>query len=120
MNDRGEKIVSLASAMLQEPEAGSYAANGARYSWKVVACAALVAAASTGIAASWAAEQRRPLTRYEKTELMALIHFAAKAGTEDEALVRDDFLQQFSIDRLDDLAHSQFALARDYLQRRIR
>jgi hypothetical protein len=124
MDDRGEKIVNMARAMLQQPDTAiahaAMTAHHHRYSWKAVALAAMLAAAGTGATISWVAEQRRPLNHYEKVELIALLHYAAISAQHNEQSLREDLCNLFAIDKIDELSQSQFNEAKQYLQNKIR
>lgn len=112
--DRGEKIVNLARAMLQQPEAAS---APSAYSLKTVVLAALLSAAGAGVTAAVLTDYYRPLNRYEKTELRTLMHYAAKNRLQAVTLIENDFLDQFSVQSLDDLTADQLNKARIYLQK---
>ncbi|MEJ0063862.1 MAG: hypothetical protein WDO70_11920 [Alphaproteobacteria bacterium] len=118
MSDRSEKIVTLAREILARPEPESD--HGGQYSLKTVALAAMLSAAGASGATVLALDYARPLNRYEKIELIALIRYAADTQHIEKDSIRDAFFDQFGIVSLDDLSNAQMNEARDYLQKRIK
>ena len=114
-DERSDKIVNLARAMIQHnaPQAAP------RYSLKTIAFAAMLSATLAGGAAVLAVEQYRPLNRYEKIEIRALIHYAAKLNTLDGQIIEDDLYRQFGVQSLDDLSMRDMHDVRRFLQKYI-
>ena len=112
MDDRSEKIVTLARAMLQRPEV---ATPPAAYSLKTIALVALLSAASAGGLVGLETAYARPLNHYEKTELRALIWYAAKTRSLDGHLIEEDFYHKFALQSFDDLSAGQMHEARAFL-----
>jgi hypothetical protein len=115
-DDRSEKIITLARNMLQQSETQT----SQTYSLKTMALVALLSASASGTVCVVLAEHYRPLNRYEKTELRALIHYAAKTRQQTTATLEADLRQQFTIESIDDLTLAQMGAARIFLQSHIR
>ncbi len=114
-DDRSDKIVTLARSIIQQQPPSSQT-----YSLKTMALVALLSAATAGSGSLLAAEHYRPLNRYEKTELRALISYAAKQGLADSASIEQALFVQFDIQSLDELTAAQMQAARQFLQKYIR
>lgn len=119
MNDRGEKIINLAREMLRtdltlEPEAAPVVKTG--ISFKVLCLATMLTAIGSSAVTHITNEARRPLNRYEKTELNALVFYAAKLKGLDEAHLRRDVEQQLGVASFDDMNVFEYQVARRYLQ----
>lgn len=114
-DERSEKIITLAQRMLQQPETQS----SQTYSLKTMALVALISAGASATVSAVVAEHYRPLNRYEKTELRALMHYAAKTRRQTAAILEADLRQQFAIESLDDMTMAQMDAARLFLQKLI-
>lgn len=119
MNDRGEKIVALAREMLRTdvPEIAARPTPGV--SFKVLFLTTALAAAAGGAVTSTAYELKRPLNRYEKVELDALVFYAARLKGVSEDSLRHDVETHFSVESFNDLTAYDYRLARDYLRGKI-
>ena len=117
MNDRGEKIINLAREMLRTDIEPSETRTP--ISFKVLCLATMLTAFGSSAVTTWLNDARRPINRYEKTELKALIFYAARVKGIDEESLRQDVIQRFDIASLDDLTHRDFRDARNYLQDKI-
>lgn len=115
-DERSEKIITLARTMIQQSESQT----SQTYSLKTMALVALLSAGASATVSVVVAEHYRPLNRYEKTELRALIHYAAKTRQQETAILEADLHQQFMIESLDDLTVAQMDAARLFLQKLIR
>lgn len=124
MDDRGEKIVNLARELLQNHHVSPPADRGNALPtlrlWRKIAMIAVVAAATGGLSVHVMAEQGRPLNRYEKIELQALLDYASRLQDKDSSVLRRDLFARFAITSLDDLTYAHFEEARLYLQHRVR
>lgn len=123
MDDRGDKIINLAREMLRADvvfEAADTPAKPAAISFKMLCLATALTAFGSSAVTEWASEQRRPISRYEKTELDALVFYAARLKGLDEDDLRRDVENKFNVAALDDLTERDFPGARRYLQNRIR
>lgn len=114
--DRSEKIVSLARTMLQEPPR---AFLSRRYGMPTSALTAPLSIAGSTSITMLTAEQARPLNRYEKTELLALIHYAAKRHQVAPSSSEAALLQQCAVQSLDDLQHAALPAAHLFLLNQI-
>ena len=87
-------------------------------SFKTLCLATMIAASGGAMVTSWVHEQERPLNRYEKIEIEALVFFAAQRNGIDETALRHDTAAKLGLFRLDDLTAADFPTARRYLQER--
>lgn len=117
MDDRSEKIVSLAREIMHKPEAAML--RQGHYNLTTVVLAAMLGAASAGTGTAILAEHYRPLNHYEKIELKALIHYVAQMRRINRAVLKAEFLTQFGIHSLNELTHAQMQAARNYLQKHL-
>lgn len=118
MNDRGEKIISLAREMLRSDMQFDLPPPPAKptITFKILCLATMLTAAGSYGVAEWSAEARRPITRYEKTELNALVFYAARLKGITEDSLRREVENHLNIVTFDDLTTSEFQIARRYLQ----
>jgi len=123
MHDRGEKIVNLAREMLESernlelhrPPAPQNLSNQI----KAVCLAAFIAAFGSQFVTHAIDENRRPLNRYEKVELEALIFYASRAKALDHEALRLDLLNKIARTSIEDMSRADFNQAREYLQSRL-
>ncbi len=64
-------------------------------------------------------EGHRPLTRYEKVELDALVFYAAKLKGLDEVALRRDIENHAGVVDFNDLTEADYLSAKSYLQSKI-
>jgi hypothetical protein len=119
MDDQGEKIVFLARALLntsaEEPRAARKAAH-IPMTFKALCFTTILAAGGGGLITSLMHEKERPLNRYERYEMQALLFYTARLkGTQEESL-RHIIEQKIGIARFDDMTAGDFPTARCYLQ----
>src|ERR1700735_4741207 len=90
MDDRGDTIIPLARELLRDNELGQSPepAEKPPISFRVLCFTAMLAAAGSSVVTDYLAEAHRPLNRYEKVELDALIFYAARHKNTDEAAIR--------------------------------
>jgi hypothetical protein len=122
MYDRGEKIVSLAREMLRAEELGHTPNFSAAppISFKVLCFAAMLAALGGSAVTEFANEARRPLNRYERVELDALVFYAARLKGENEEAVRKEVESRVGVGDFADFTERDYQLAKDYLRASIR
>ncbi len=118
MDDRSEKIIALTREIVRankmmEPEAS---ASRISMSFKTLCLVTCLAAAGGGAVAEWHAWDSRPINRYEKTELNALIFYAARTKNLGEDTLLQSVRTRFNLTTLDDLTERDFAAVRRYLQ----
>ena len=77
-----------------------------------------LAAFGGGFVTAWNSDLHRPLNRYEKTELEALIFYASHNKGYDEDALRKDIEAKFGITNLDDMNNAEFQRARLYLRQK--
>jgi len=122
MEDQGEKIVRLARAMLHTPNAlnpAIYTAPERRhFPLKTLCLAALLSALGASVITHNADESLRPLNRYEKTELSALLFYTSMRNALPETALRDELREHFSVQNFDDLVVTDYKRVRDYLRER--
>src|SRR5580698_5291572 len=120
MNDRGEKIVNLAREMLraeQLPEMREPMQTSIPF--KVLCITAILAALGGSTVTELINETRRPITRYEKVELDALVFYAARVKGLNEDNLRQDIENRAGIDNFGDFTERDYRLAKTYLQTKI-
>jgi len=122
MNDRGEKIVNLAREMLRAERSAEppELAIKAPLSFKVLCFATLLAAFGGSAVTEWINEARRPITRYEKVELDALVFYAARLKGVNEDILRREVESRIGIGDFADLTEHDYIIAKTYLQSEIR
>ena len=118
MRDQGEIIVNLAQELLEAgpialPEPASRTPS---ISFKMFCLATALTALGSCLLTEWAHDNLCPLNRYEKTELNALIFYAARLKGIDENHLRGDIQQPFNVASFDDITQREFIVARRYLQ----
>ncbi|MDD5586272.1 MAG: hypothetical protein PHY92_04860 [Alphaproteobacteria bacterium] len=120
MNDRGEKIISLAREMLRSefplPGAETQDLKKAHISLKTLCLTALLAAFGGATVAHVFDEARRPVSRYERVELNALLYYAARQKALDEESLRRDVVAKLALPGLEDISVYDFRRASDYLK----
>ncbi len=123
MEDRGEKIVNLAREMLisaRETEGNvSYAPETRNLTLKTLCFAMLLTAFGSSAMTHWIDENLRPINRYEKVELEALIFYTARVQSRESGAVRKNLLTKLSLDTLDNIDVNEFRRARDLLRQDI-
>ena len=118
MNDQGEKIVLLARALLNSPPAElpiSKKPLSITLSLKAL-CLTTILAASTGSAVSALMhEDERPLNRYERFELRALVYYTAQLNHVSEEDMSADLVKNLGVRRVDDITAGDFSVAQRFL-----
>jgi hypothetical protein len=130
MQDRGETIVMLARNLLsmENPMLDSIAVppeptpNASRISisFKTLCMATILTAFGSLAVTQWVNETRRPINRLEKTELDALIYYAAHTKGINEKNLRRDVAGKVGVTDFDDMTEGDFIIARRYLQNTVR
>jgi hypothetical protein len=124
MEDRGEKIITLAREMLRsdmdfEPQAETATApTRPNVSFKMLCLATMLTAVGSSAVTSIVTDTRRPINRYEKVELNALVFYVARLKGVNEDTVRAEVQDKLGIGSFDDLTELEFGAARSMLQRR--
>jgi hypothetical protein len=119
MYDKGEKIVSLAREMLRSeslPELSANSSTSITLSFKMLCLATMLTAVGSSMVTRWAIESERPINHYEKTELDALVFYAARQKGMNEDELRRDVLGQLKLSSFDAMTEHDFVVARGYLQ----
>lgn len=126
MSDQGEKIIHLAREMLrggQEIETRIKAKDEhAAQKLSVIKAAALTAlVASLGSASltHLIDESRRPINRYERVEIEALMFYAAKRKSLTEAEILHDIETSLALPSIMDMSALDYRRVRDYLREKI-
>jgi hypothetical protein len=123
MEDRGEKIVNLAREMLSSSRDAngyiSYAPEPSNLTLKTLCLAMLLTAFGSSVVTHWIDENRRPINRYEKVELDALIFYTARIHSRDADAIRQGLLSRLSIESLDNINVNDFRRVRDLLRQDI-
>jgi hypothetical protein len=118
MNDRGEKIVTLARELLRSdmPAPPEPSPSSITLSFKALCFATILTAFGSSALTMYAGETRRPLNRYERVELNALFAYTAHSRSIDEASLRHEVQEKLGVSNLDDITEFDFTIARRYLQ----
>jgi hypothetical protein len=117
MNDRGDNILSLARELLRNNELASESAPKQNaVSFKVLCFTAMLAAACSSVATNYITDARRPLNRYEKVELDALIFYAARIKNTDEASIRRKVENRIGVQDFEDLTKCDYQIAQSFLR----
>jgi len=119
MTDRGEKIVSLAREMLRADMEVEPAPQKPSISFKVLCFATILSALGGGVVSGWIHEARRPLTRYERVELEALVFYAARQKNLDEKTLRQEIETRTGVSDFADLTETDYLNTKSYLQSQI-
>ena len=92
MDDRGEKIIFLAQELLEAgvPEIPVKKSVSVTLSFKTLCITTLLAAVGGSLISTCVQEHFRPLNKYEKVELQALVFYTAKLKGIQEEIVRQD------------------------------
>jgi len=119
MDNRSDNIIGLAHEILRSnkliedmPEPKS------TVTLKILCITSLLAAFGGSALTAWANETLRPLNHYEKTELEALIFYAARTKGTTEDTLRHEVVENVGVSSLDDMTEHDFHIARRYLQNR--
>ncbi|MDR3423776.1 MAG: hypothetical protein P4M13_01675 [Alphaproteobacteria bacterium] len=122
MNDQGENIVFLARELL---DAGIPEQNSQKKSicvtmtLKTLCFTTFLAAAGGSLMTTVVREQHRPLNRYERVELQALLFYASRLKGINEEILRMDVEKQVGVTHFDDLTADELPVARRYLQEKV-
>ena len=76
----------------------------------------MLAAAGSSVVTDYIADARRPLNRYEKVELDALIFYAARIKNTDEDSIRREVESRTSVQDFADFTRRDYRMAQDYLR----
>ena len=122
MDDHGENIVFLARALLNTNAAEKLSSGekklGITLSFKALCLTTLLAAAGGALVTDWVREDDRPLNRYERFEVQALVFYAAKLKAVDEDVVRHDVAAKIGLAHFEDMTAGDFPAALRYLQKK--
>jgi len=119
MDDRGDKIINLAREMLRSDVVVDFPERGEKpvISFKVLCFATVLAALGSSALTEATGEAHRPINRYEKTELKALVFYAARLKGFNEDELRHEVEQKLGTS-IDEMTAGDFREARDFLQRK--
>jgi hypothetical protein len=124
MIDRGEKIVRLAHELLEttpDIKAAETSPNEhAPITLKTLCLAALLAAFGSCGLTHLFDEARRPINRYERVELDALLYYATHVQAADESRLRQELRHKLAVVSFDNLNVFDYRRTRDYLRDIIR
>ncbi|MDE1901415.1 MAG: hypothetical protein KGI37_07220 [Alphaproteobacteria bacterium] len=121
MNDQGEKIVFLAREILNAGIDENHAAvkkTRVTMSFTTLCLTTFLAASGGAVVGHMVQNSHRPLNRYEKTEIDALVFYTARLKGISEDILRQDVAGQVGAPNYDDIDASEFAAARTYLQKK--
>ncbi|MDD3289016.1 MAG: hypothetical protein PHX43_08485 [Alphaproteobacteria bacterium] len=122
MDDRGEKIVSLARTMLHSgyEETIDSSAHNKNATFKAFCLTAIIAAFGSSAMTSWASEIYRPITYYEKIELDALLFYAARQNPKNEIRLKEELKAKLELHSPDEMTANDYMRARAWLHSMIK
>lgn len=122
MSDRGEKIVNLAREMLRAEQTPNAAEMSEKISapFRAFCIATIVAALGSACVTNYFSENRRPISRYERVELEALVFYAARIKGMNEDVLRQEVENRVGINDFGDFSVRDYRSAKNYLQSKIR
>jgi hypothetical protein len=120
MQDRGDKIVTLAREILRSDELPALPQEETNttkitLSFKMLCLATMLSAAGSSAITGLVIETRRPLNHYEKTELDALVFYAARQNGLDEDHLRHEVLAMLKLSSFEAMTERDFMAARNFL-----
>lgn len=124
MQDRGDTVIHLARKILNEGVedhrsiALRYSLQTTPLTWRTLCLSTCLAAMGASAATAWHYEQIRPANKYERTEINALIFYAARLNGIDEASLRHEMQAARGISSFDDMTAKDFIAIRDELRAR--
>ena len=119
MQDRGEKIVTLAREILRSDSAQTLPAATTTHitmSFRMLCLVTVLTAIGSGAATGLIIEMKRPLNQYEKTELDALVFYTARQKGLNEDDIRREVLETVKVPSFSAMTERDFLTARTYLQ----
>jgi hypothetical protein len=120
MDDKGEKIIFLARELLESgmefPPAPAKKTTTITMTFKALCFTSLLAAGGSALVTNALREDVRPLNRYEKTEIKALIFYTTKTKGIDETALRQDIAAKWGTQNIDELTSADFPALRRFLQ----
>jgi hypothetical protein len=119
MQDRGEKIVTLAREILRSdelPKLPESSIGRITLSFKMLCLATVLTGLGSSAVTGWIVEMQRPLNHYERTELDALVFYAAREKGLKEEDLRHEMLAKLNLTGFDAMTEGDFLTARRYLQ----
>ena len=119
MDDQGEKIVFLAREILNEglpQQTRLKKIVGVDMTFKTLCFTTMLAAAGGAAVDTAVHSESRPLNRYERVELQALLFYTARLKGINEEILRKEIEKESGVTCLDDLTAEDFPSARRYLQ----
>lgn len=131
MSDRGAKIVHLAQELLRDGTAGNIPENKQpsdlspdsirekSEAIKAACLAALIAALGSAGVTHAVDEMKRPINRYERVEIEALVFYAARQLGRNETDVRNEIQKNLSVGSVQDFTADDYRRVRDYLWTRL-
>jgi hypothetical protein len=121
MDDSGEKIVFLAREILNAGIPESAAKKKQTHittSFKTLCFTTFLAASGGGLVTGYLHNDTRPLNRYERTEIQALLFYTSKLKGVEQETLRHEIEKQIGIADINDLTANEFPAAQRYLQER--
>lgn len=124
MSDQSEKIIHLAREMLRDGNDQATTRTNAfesqrRTSIKAAAFTALLTAFGSASLTHFVDEMRRPINRYERIEINALIYYAARENARTVADIQNDLERDLAVTSLEALSAAEYRRVRDYLRDKI-
>lgn len=125
MSDQGEKIIHLAREMLrgsheiETTKPKDVPDNKKMSAIKIAALSALVASLGGASLTHLIDEARRPINRYERIEIEALMFYAVKKKLLTQEALHHEIEAALSLSSVTDMTALDYRRVRDYLRERI-
>ncbi len=126
MSCHQEKIVSLAEELLRdrglcraETFQPTRRAKEKSYALKAACLNALLSVSEAALGAHFLHEMRRPINKYERFEIDALIFYTAKREGKKQASLKGTIQKTLGLASLEDLCALDYRRIRDYLWTRL-
>jgi len=119
MEDKGEKIIFLARELLETDAVVPPVTKktlSITMTFKTLCFTTILASASGSLISTIVHEHTRPLNRYEKIELQALIFYTSRLKHISEEILREEVEKQVNVEHFDDISAKEFLAARQYLR----
>lgn len=127
MGDHQEKIVALASELLRERNlcavpripSAKQTAKEKSFALKAACMAALISASGAFLGTSFYHEMSRPINRYERVEIEALLFYTSRETRINQKEIKKQMQKALDLPSLQDLSAMDHRRIRDYLWTRL-
>ena len=125
MSEQADKIIRLAREMLRDNNDNvTFRDDGKAVKRltgiKVAAFTALLAAFGSASLTHMIDEMRRPINRYERVEIEALIFYAAREQARSIHDIQNEIEQDLALSSINGISAADYRRIRDYLRKKIK